>query len=112
MRQSTALNFFERRSSQVRNAIYHWQNLCGRIGASGHPGQRHHSRPGENALSKKGGESEEQQKNFEEATLAKSPLKRFATADDVARLVRFLLSEDSSYILGSEVIIDGGFRLA
>jgi NAD(P)-dependent dehydrogenase (short-subunit alcohol dehydrogenase family) len=68
--------------------------------------------PVKTQLSKRGGESEEQQKKFEEATLAKSPLERFATADDVARLVRLLLSEDSSYILGSEVIIDGGFRLA
>jgi NAD(P)-dependent dehydrogenase (short-subunit alcohol dehydrogenase family) len=104
LRQSTELNFFEKRSSQVRNAIYHWQNLCGRIGPRGIrvnviiPGP-----PVKTQISKKGGQSEQLQKNFEEATITKSPLKRFATADEVARLVRFLLSEDSSYILGSEV---------
>jgi len=34
------------------------------------------------------------------------------TADEVARLVRFLLSKESSYIIGTESIIDGGLRLA
>jgi NAD(P)-dependent dehydrogenase (short-subunit alcohol dehydrogenase family) len=112
LRQSTELNFFEKRSSQVRNAIYHWQNLCGRIGPRGIRVNVIIPGPVKTQISKKGGQSEQLQKNFEEATIAKSPLKRFATADEVARLVRFLLSEDSSYILGSEVIIDGGFRLA
>jgi NAD(P)-dependent dehydrogenase (short-subunit alcohol dehydrogenase family) len=44
--------------------------------------------------------------------VAKTLLKRIGTADEVARLVRFLLSEESSYILGAELIIDGGLRLA
>jgi len=39
---------------------------------------------------------------------AKSLLKRIGTADEVAQLVRFLLSEESSYIIGTESIIDGG----
>ena len=38
-------------------------------------------------------------------------LKRFGTAAEVAKLVRFLLSSDSSYILGDEIEIDGGVRL-
>lgn len=49
---------------------------------------------------------------FVEQTTAKSPAKRFGLADEIARLVRFLLSGDSSYILGAEVRIDGGYRLA
>jgi NAD(P)-dependent dehydrogenase (short-subunit alcohol dehydrogenase family) len=49
---------------------------------------------------------------FVEHTAAKSPAKRFGTADEVARLVRFLLSADSGYILGTEIRIDGGYRLA
>lgn len=51
-------------------------------------------------------------KGFVEQTTAKSPAKRFGTADEIAKLVRFLLSADSSYILGTEIRIDGGYRLA
>jgi NAD(P)-dependent dehydrogenase (short-subunit alcohol dehydrogenase family) len=68
--------------------------------------------PVETPIMKKFGLPEEQQKKLEEMFAAKSPLKRFGKADEVARLVRFLLSEETSYILGSELIIDGGIRLA
>ena len=51
-------------------------------------------------------------KGFVEQTTAKSPAKRFGTSDEIARLVRFLLSADSSYVLGAEIRIDGGYRLA
>lgn len=54
----------------------------------------------------------EAQKDFAEHTSAKSLAKRFGTADEVARLVRFLLSDDSSYMIGDNVTIDGGIRLA
>ena len=54
----------------------------------------------------------EQQKNLRPKFAAKSLLKRIGTADEVAQLVRFLLSEESSYIIGTESIIDGGLRLA
>jgi NAD(P)-dependent dehydrogenase (short-subunit alcohol dehydrogenase family) len=54
----------------------------------------------------------EQQKNHREMFAAKALLKRLGTADEVAQLVRFLLSEESSYIIGTESIIDGGLRLA
>ena len=53
----------------------------------------------------------DQQKGFEETIVAKSLLKRLGTADEVARAARFLLSEDSSNITGTELIIDGGVRL-
>jgi NAD(P)-dependent dehydrogenase (short-subunit alcohol dehydrogenase family) len=36
------------------------------------------------------------------------PMKRFGSADEVARAVVFLLSPDSSYMLGETVIVDGG----
>ena len=39
------------------------------------------------------------------------PMKRMGTAEEVAKLVLFLLSEDSSYITGAEVSIDGGVSL-
>jgi 3alpha(or 20beta)-hydroxysteroid dehydrogenase len=39
------------------------------------------------------------------------PMKRMGTADEVASLVLFLLSDESSYITGAEVAIDGGATL-
>ena len=38
--------------------------------------------------------------------------KRFGTADEVAKLVRFLISSESSYIIGTGILIDGGYRLS
>ena len=44
--------------------------------------------------------------------IAKSiPLKRMGTAQDVANVVRFLASEDSSYITGQVVHVDGGMLM-
>jgi NAD(P)-dependent dehydrogenase (short-subunit alcohol dehydrogenase family) len=53
----------------------------------------------------------EMQKGFEDTMAAAALLKRFGTADEVAKLVRFLISTDSSYIVGEEITIDGGVRL-
>ena len=39
------------------------------------------------------------------------PMKRMGTAEEVASLVLFLLSEESGYITGAEVAIDGGATL-
>ena len=39
------------------------------------------------------------------------PMKRMGTADEVASLVLFLLSDESGYITGAEVAIDGGVSL-
>ena len=39
------------------------------------------------------------------------PMKRMGTADEVASLVAFLLSDESGYITGAEVAIDGGATL-
>jgi NAD(P)-dependent dehydrogenase (short-subunit alcohol dehydrogenase family) len=61
---------------------------------------------------KKAGLPPEQQKAFEEQMATKSLLKRFGTSEEVARAARFLLSEDSSNIIGTELIIDGGVRLS
>jgi NAD(P)-dependent dehydrogenase (short-subunit alcohol dehydrogenase family) len=37
------------------------------------------------------------------------PLGRFGTPDDIAKAVVFLASDDSSYITGTELFVDGGF---
>jgi 3alpha(or 20beta)-hydroxysteroid dehydrogenase len=39
------------------------------------------------------------------------PMKRMGTAEEVAKLVMFLLSDESAYITGAEVAIDGGVSL-
>ena len=39
---------------------------------------------------------------------SKVPLKRMGTADDVANLIAFLASDDSSYCNGGEFVVDGG----
>lgn len=36
------------------------------------------------------------------------PLKRVAQPDDIAKVVRFLLSDDAAYVTGTYVVVDGG----
>lgn len=40
-----------------------------------------------------------------------TPLRRMGTATEVAQVIRFLLSPDSSFITGQEIIVDGGVGL-
>ncbi len=42
---------------------------------------------------------------------AKSPMQRFGRPDEVARVALFLASDDSSYVLGEEIVVDGGMSL-
>ena len=50
--------------------------------------------------------------NEQRATrIAQIPMGRMGTAEEVARLVLFLLSDDSAYMTGAEVAIDGGASL-
>jgi NAD(P)-dependent dehydrogenase (short-subunit alcohol dehydrogenase family) len=41
----------------------------------------------------------------------KSPSKRFGTTDEVAKTALFLASDDSTYVVGEEIVVDGGMSL-
>lgn len=47
-------------------------------------------------------------KGMREAVNGMVPLRREGTAEDVAKLVLFLASDDSSYCTGAEFVVDGG----
>ena len=39
---------------------------------------------------------------------AQVPMKRFGRPEEIAKAVLFLASEDSSFLLGTELVADGG----
>lgn len=44
------------------------------------------------------------------ASLSESiPLKRFAKPNEIAKLVKFMISDENTYMTGQSVVIDGGF---
>ena len=44
--------------------------------------------------------------------LDKIPMKRMGTADEIAQMVLFLLSESTNYMTGQKLIIDGGMYMS
>jgi NAD(P)-dependent dehydrogenase (short-subunit alcohol dehydrogenase family) len=54
------------------------------------------------------GLSDEQIEEFKAQAAAVAPLGRAGTPDEIAKVVVFLASEDSSYITGTELFVDGG----
>lgn len=41
----------------------------------------------------------------------KSPIRRFGTPDEIARAILFLAGEDAAYMVGEEIVVDGGMNL-
>jgi len=56
-----------------------------------------------------GGIERLQPKEFVDAYVAKTPLRRMATEGDIIGAVAFLLSDASAYITGQNFAVDGGF---
>jgi NAD(P)-dependent dehydrogenase (short-subunit alcohol dehydrogenase family) len=54
------------------------------------------------------GLSDEQIKEFEAQGAAAAPLGRAGTPDEIAKAVVFLASDDSSYVTGADLFVDGG----
>jgi 3-oxoacyl-[acyl-carrier protein] reductase len=57
------------------------------------------------------GVREHQPQSFIDAQEAAVPLRRLGSVEDVAHAVRFLASDESSYITGQSIVIDGGQTL-
>ncbi len=50
-------------------------------------------------------------KEFIETTVKKTPLGRLGYPEEVAKAVLFLVSDDSSFITGQNIVVDGGWSL-
>jgi NAD(P)-dependent dehydrogenase (short-subunit alcohol dehydrogenase family) len=64
--------------------------------------------PIETPILSKNGMPAEQQQAFGAQLRAQNPMKRFGSADEVAKATLFLASEEASYITGVELSVDGG----
>ena len=54
-------------------------------------------------------ETEEQARQFKAGMVANIPMGRLGAPDEVAKAVVFLASDDSSFVNGTELFVDGGF---
>jgi NAD(P)-dependent dehydrogenase (short-subunit alcohol dehydrogenase family) len=54
------------------------------------------------------GANEEEQKLFLATMTASAPMNRIGTSDEIAKVAVFLASDDSSYMTGIELFVDGG----
>jgi NAD(P)-dependent dehydrogenase (short-subunit alcohol dehydrogenase family) len=55
------------------------------------------------------GLNDEQMDQFVNRALVNIPLGRTGTADEIAKVVSFLASDDSSHVNGIELFVDGGW---
>jgi NAD(P)-dependent dehydrogenase (short-subunit alcohol dehydrogenase family) len=64
--------------------------------------------PGPTATPARSGWPEEQIEQFKKSVVNSVPLGRMGNPDEIAKAVAFLASDDSSYITGIELFVDGG----
>src|SRR5262245_6840376 len=67
--------------------------------------------PVETAIFTRAGMTDDQLKQTKEWIRGQVPLKRFASPDEIAETVLYLCSDASSYVVGAEIVIDGGMTL-
>jgi NAD(P)-dependent dehydrogenase (short-subunit alcohol dehydrogenase family) len=67
--------------------------------------------PVESALLDRMGLSQEQLRQTQDWIKSQVPLKRFAKPNEIAEAVLYLCSAASSYVVGAELVIDGGMIL-
>lgn len=65
--------------------------------------------PIETPIYTKLGMPSDQLHSFSEQMASSVPIKRFGTAEEMAKVALFLASDDSSYICGADIMADGGF---
>lgn len=53
--------------------------------------------------------TEEAKKGLKESVIAQVPMKRMGTMEEIAKTVAFLASDDSTFITGAEIPVDGGW---
>jgi len=53
----------------------------------------------------------EYRNGFEQMAIARTPLGRMGTAEDIAKAALFLASEDSAWVTGEDLLVGGGIRL-
>lgn len=58
----------------------------------------------------RGGATDAQVSNAKKALIAHTPLKRLASPEEIAEAYLYLASDASQYMLGAELVIDGGYR--
>jgi NAD(P)-dependent dehydrogenase (short-subunit alcohol dehydrogenase family) len=64
--------------------------------------------PIETPIYGKMGMTEEQLNGMAAGMIEMVPMKRFGVSEEVAKAVLFLASDDSSYVVGEEILVDGG----
>ncbi len=64
--------------------------------------------PIETPIFNKMGLSKEALEETAQQILSKVPMQRFGTSDEIAKAALFLASDDSAYVLGTELVADGG----
>ncbi|MCG7202288.1 SDR family NAD(P)-dependent oxidoreductase [Streptomyces arenae] len=67
--------------------------------------------PIESPIYEKTDQSAEERQAHIDAVTANVPLGRFGTAEEVTSVIRFLISDQASYVTGADYAVDGGFRL-
>ncbi|MFF8717309.1 SDR family NAD(P)-dependent oxidoreductase [Streptomyces sp. NPDC015184] len=67
--------------------------------------------PIESPIYDKTDQTEEERQAHTKAVTSNVTLGRFGTADEVTSVIRFLISDQASYITGADYAVDGGFRL-